>query len=90
MAKPQVKIVGNNGQLSLGKQFAGKMVLVDQIDEGTWFIKAGTFVPDSESWLYQKGNEAKIDSALEWAKNNKAKDNFDVQIKRMESGKDKD
>ena len=27
----QVKTIGANGQLSLGKEFAGKMVLVDQI-----------------------------------------------------------
>lgn len=87
MSKPQVKIIGNNGQLSLGKQFAGKMVLVNQVDEGTWFIKAGTFIPDSENWLYRNGNETKVDKALEWAENNKAKDNFDEQLKRMQSEK---
>jgi len=27
----QVKIVGINGQISLGKEFSGKMVLIDQV-----------------------------------------------------------
>jgi putative transposon-encoded protein len=37
----QVKTIGSNGQISLGKEFAGKMVLVEQIEEGTWIIKCG-------------------------------------------------
>ena len=28
----QVKVIGNNGQLSLGKAFAGQMVMIDQVD----------------------------------------------------------
>ena len=37
----QVKVIGGNGQLSLGKEFAGQMVLIDQLDNGTWLIKTG-------------------------------------------------
>ena len=50
----QVKIVGMNGQLSLGKAFAGQMVVIEQVDEGTWIIKTGTFVPDSEKFLHER------------------------------------
>ncbi len=87
--KTQVKIVGANGQLSLGKEFAGQMVLIDQIDASSWFIKAGKFIPHSEHWLYQNGNEEKLDRALEWAEKNEPKDNFKMLIQRMENGKDK-
>lgn len=73
----QVKVVGTNGQVSLGKEFAGKTVLVDQIDEGTWVIKTGTFVPDSEKWLHQDKNMAKLEKALKWAEQHQPKDNFD-------------
>ncbi len=31
----QVKVIGSNGQLSLGKVFAGQMVLIEQLDNGT-------------------------------------------------------
>jgi len=80
----QVKTIGANGQVSLGKEFAGKMVLIDQIDQGTWVIKCGEFVPDSEKWLYQKNNSAKVESALEWATKNKPSENFDTVIQRIE------
>lgn len=60
----QVKIVGANGQVSLGKEFAGKMILVSQIDQGTWAIKTGAFIPHSDRWLYQDDNLAKPEKAL--------------------------
>lgn len=73
----QVKIVGSNGQISLGKEFAGKMVLIDSIDESTWIIKTGNFVPDSEQWLHTPEVSKKLNQALEWAEKNAPKDNFD-------------
>lgn len=72
----QVKVIGHNGQLSLGKEFAGQMVIIDQVDNGTWIIKTGEFIPDSEKWLYSGDNLEKLDRALSWAKNNQPKDNF--------------
>ncbi len=83
-AQPQVKMIGINGQVSLGKAFAGKMVLIEQVGVGIWIIKAGEFVPDSEKWLYQDDNLAKLDRALEWAEQNKPQDNFDTLIKQFE------
>ncbi len=74
---PQVKIIGSNGQVSLGKEFAGKMVLIDKINDGTWLIKAGEFIPDSEKWLHQELHLTKLNKALDWAEKSKPKDNFD-------------
>lgn len=85
----QVKIVGANGQISLGKEFAGKMVLVDQLNEGTWVIKAGVFIPDSEKWLYQSNNLSKLERALVWAENNKPIDNFDEIAQGIDSEENK-
>ncbi|MCC8417263.1 MAG: hypothetical protein LN588_01825 [Rickettsia endosymbiont of Bryobia graminum] len=81
----QVKTIGNNGQLSLGKEFAGQMVLIDQLDNGTWLIKKGEFIADSEQWLYQGNNLAKLDKALSWADNNKPKNNFEEIAKKIEN-----
>jgi hypothetical protein len=33
---PTVKVVGANGQISLGKQFAGRQVLVEEKETGVW------------------------------------------------------
>ncbi len=86
----QVKTIGANGQLSLGKEFAGKMVLVDQIEEGTWIIKCGEFVPDSEKWLYKGNNFTKVEKALEWAAKNKPSANFNTLIQGIENDLNKD
>lgn len=84
MTNPAVKVVGTNGQVSLGKEFAGKMILIDQIEEGTWIIKSGEFIPDSEKWLHRKQDAAKLEKALEWTKENKPVDNFDSLMKKLE------
>ena len=44
---PQVKLISANGQVYLGKAFVGKMILIEQTDEGTWIIKTGEFIPTS-------------------------------------------
>ena len=79
-----IKTIGANGQLSLGKAFAGKTVAIEQVDYGTWIIKSGHFVPESEEWLHKKANATKLDIAFEWAKKNKPKDNFDEIVKEVE------
>ena len=72
----QVKVVGINGQISIGKDLAGKMVVIDQLDEGTWIIKTGEFIPDSEKWLYQGNSISKLEKALDWSEKNPPIDNF--------------
>ena len=66
----QIKIIGKNGQISLGKEFAGETVLIDNIESGVWMVKIGKFIPNNEQWLYQQDNSNKLDEALTWAANN--------------------
>lgn len=82
----QVKVIGANGQVSLGKEFAGKMVLVDQMNDGTWIIKCGEFIPDSEKWLYHGNNLTKIEKAMDWAAQNKPSENFVEVLQGIENG----
>ena len=86
----QVKTIGSNGQVSLGKEFAGKMVLVEQIEAGTWIIKCGAFIPDLEKWLYQAKNMDKLEKAIDWAEKNKPSENFDEIIHEIENDGNKD
>ena len=81
----QVKVIGGNGQLSLGKEFAGQMVLIDQLDNGTWLIKTGEFIANSEKWLYQGDSLVRLDKALSWAAKNKPTDNFDEIAKKVKN-----
>jgi hypothetical protein len=89
MHTQQIKTIGVNGQLSLGKEFAGQMVLVDQIEKGTWIIKSGEFVPDSEAWLFKNDQMAKLDEALAWTEKNKPSANFSAVIEVIENDLDK-
>ena len=67
-----VKTVGSSGQIALGKEFAGRQVLVDQVEPGVWLIKLGEFVPDSERWLFAAEVAADLDEAIAWAEDNPA------------------
>jgi len=49
---PTVKVIGANGQISLGKQFAGRQVLIEEQETGVWLIRTATVIPDNERWLH--------------------------------------
>ena len=63
----EIKTVGASGQISLGKQYAGRVVTVDQIAEGVWTIKTAQVVPDDELWLHTPGARESLDRALDWS-----------------------
>lgn len=65
-----VKIVGANGQISLGKQFAGRQVLVEEQEPGVWLVRTATMIPDNERWLQQPAAAADLQNALAWAQAN--------------------
>ena len=64
---PIIKTVGQSGQISLGKQYAGRHAFVDEIEPGVWVIKLGEFVPDNERWMLQSPIKEEIDRAIGWA-----------------------
>jgi len=61
-----VKVVGANGQISLGKQFAGRQVLVEEREPGVWLVRTATVIPDNERWLHQPQATADLQAALAW------------------------
>ncbi len=65
-----IKTVGSGGQISLGKKFAGRHVLVDEIEPGVWIVKIGRFVPQNEMWLYSDSVKADLDEAITWSEKN--------------------
>jgi hypothetical protein len=71
---PTVKVVGANGQISLGKQFAGRPVLVEEQETGVWLIRTATVIPDNERWLHEAQVASDLARALEWSKQHPASD----------------
>ncbi len=65
----QIKTIGSNGQISLGEEFAGESVLIENPEYGVWILKIDKFIPNIEQWLHQKDNATKLDEVLNWAAN---------------------
>jgi hypothetical protein len=67
---PAIKTVGRSGQISIGKEFAGQHVLIDEIEPGVWILKIGRFIPENEAWLHQEPAISELDEAVAWAETN--------------------
>ena len=77
-----IKQVGANGQISLGKEYAGKQVLVSKLDDNSLIIKTGKFIPDNEKWLYEGDNLERLKEAIKWATTHERRENFE-EIKKL-------
>lgn len=64
MPAPQLKTVGANGQIALGKKYAGRHVLVEEQGEGVWLVRTARVIPDSEAWLHEDRAAADLRDAL--------------------------
>ena len=71
---PTVKVIGANGQISLGKQFAGRQVLVEEQEAGVWLIRTATVIPDNERWLHEAQAASDLARAVTWSTQNLASD----------------
>jgi len=52
------------GQISLGKEIAGRTVVIDSNEPGIWVIKTAQTIPDGELWLHQAAAAERLDRAL--------------------------
>ena len=64
---PAIKLVGSNGQISLGKQYAGRHVLVEEPEPGVWIVRTATVIPDNERWLHEPAAAAVLQAAMVWS-----------------------
>lgn len=79
-----IKTVGQSGQIALGKAYAGRHVLMDELEPGVWLVKLGEFIPDSERWLHAPDVKADLDEAIEWAESHPALEtDLDALAKRL-------
>jgi hypothetical protein len=69
-----VKVVGSNGQISLGKQFAGRQVVVQEQEPGVWLVRTATVIPDNERWLHESQAAADLQRAMTWSASRPAQD----------------
>ena len=79
-----IKTVGQSGQIALGKAYAGRHVLMDELEPGVWLVKLGEFIPDSERWLHAPDVKDDLDEAIAWAESHPALEtDLDALAKRL-------
>lgn len=78
-----VKTVGQSGQITLGKAYAGRHALVDEVEPGVWVIKLGEFIPDSERWLHTPSAQTDLDEAIAWAESHPASETSLDELERQ-------
>ncbi len=64
---PIIKSIGSSGQISLGKEHAGRQVLVENPEPGVWVIRTATVIPDNEKWIHTPTIKKDLTAALAWA-----------------------
>ena len=62
-----VKTIGSSGQISLGKEYAGRTVAVEEVEQGVWLVKAVRVIPENELWLHTPTASRTLSQAIKWA-----------------------
>ena len=78
--KSSVKVIGANGQISLGKEFAGRQVLVEEREPGVWMVRTALVIPENELWLHQPHVKADLENALDYATDNRPTGTADLDV----------
>jgi hypothetical protein len=78
-----VKVVGQNGQISLGKEFAGRQVLVEEREPGVWLIRTAKVIPENELWLHQPQASKDLERALAWAQKNPPRESLGENLESL-------
>lgn len=63
----EIKVVGKSGQISLGKDYAGKTLRLERRADGTILLTAVVVVPESQLWTLQEPHRTAIERGLAWA-----------------------
>jgi hypothetical protein len=84
--KITLKTVGANGQISFGKKYAGRHVLIEEQAEGVWLVRTARVIPDDEAWIHEPKAAADLQAAYAYAVKNKVStDNTEAILERLKN-----
>ena len=72
--RPEIKRVGQSGQISIGRELAGKLLRLEQFDDGRLLLTPVVDVPESQLWTLAEPDKSRIERGLAWAAANPAKE----------------
>jgi hypothetical protein len=84
MGAKKIVTVPANGQISIGKEWAGREVQIEEIENGQILITAGSFVPDST--FTSKKAKSQLSAFDEWEKKSSPK-KTDIKALRQKLAK---
>lgn len=80
-----IKTLGSKGQVSLGKQYAGRQVIIEEREPGVWLVRTAKVIPDNEYWLNDSNATTDLNTAMTWANSHSASDkNTEILLKQLE------
>ena len=86
--KTLVKVIGKSGQVSFGKEYAGRQVLIEQVRPGEWRVRTATVIPDNERWLHTADMVQSLERAFEWTRRNPPEETTLAALRRIERTND--
>ena len=63
----EIKRVGLSGQISVGRELAGKLLRLEQLGDGRLLLTPVVDVPESQLWTLSEPHKSRIERGLEWA-----------------------
>ena len=77
--KIKLATVGKNGQISIGKEYAGRSLEIEFFDDGRALLTPGRFVPDHQAPFFTKDAEEQLARFGAWeAKNEPTESSTDA------------
>lgn len=71
---PEIKRVGQSGQISVGRELAGKLLRLESLEDGRMLLTPVVDVPETQVWSLREPNRARIERGLLWAARTKPKE----------------
>ena len=71
---PEIKRVGQSGQISIGRELAGKLLRLEHLEDGRLILTPVVDVPESQLWTLREPDRARIERGLAWAAATPAKE----------------
>lgn len=82
-----LKMVGTSGQLSLGKQYAGRYFEVETQPDGGILLRPMRVIPEADAWLHTPEMRKRLAQAEAWMAENPAREtDLDELAAKLEAG----
>lgn len=72
--QPELKRVGQSGQISVGRELAGKLLRLEHMGDGRLLLTPVVDVPESQLWTLSEPHKSRIERGLAWAARTPARD----------------